>query len=189
MTQTNRPDALHIATARMRLVALDPELARLQIEDRPGFFAALDVAHESVWPPELHSRSSLDQTRAALEAGPSETGWRAWVFIMSWSLGAQGGASKSASGRLVGMGGFHGPPDADGAVEIAYAMLPSFREQGLATEAVQGLTDWALRAPGVTRIVARTAPHQEASRRVLEKTGFTRAGDKDGATLHIREKS
>jgi RimJ/RimL family protein N-acetyltransferase len=90
------------------------------------------------------------------------------VFLMP----VQGGPD-----RAVGAGGFHGAPGADGAIEISYAMLPSFREQGLATEAVEGLLGWAFSDPKVKSVRARTPAHLAASRRVLEKTGFRQTGE------------
>lgn len=62
-------------------------------------------------------------------------------------------------------------------------MLPSFREQGLATEAVEGLLGWALKDERVKSVRAHTLAHLYASRRVLEKTGFAPApgaADADG---------
>jgi [ribosomal protein S5]-alanine N-acetyltransferase len=174
---------LEVATPRMRLVALDAGLMRLQIDDREAFFKALDVVHEAAWPPELNNLEAMPHALAALEADPAETGWQSWAFIMSWSMGV--------TGRLAGLGGFHGQPGADGSVEIGYAMLPSFREQGLATEAVDGLAGWAFTDPRVTRILARTVQSQEASRRVLEKTGFSETGretpeNREPTIIHTR---
>ncbi|MFC4725813.1 GNAT family N-acetyltransferase [Glycocaulis abyssi] len=168
------------ATPRLRLVALDADLARLQVEDRKGFFGALNVSPEASWPPELNNTESMAHTRASLDARPDETGWHSWVFIMRWA--------DDAPGRLVGNGGFYGPPDKGGVVEIGYSMLPSFREQGLATEAVQGLAGWAFSQPGVTEIRARTMESGTASRRVLEKSGFVETGaenDPDTGPLAI----
>ena len=91
----------------------------------------------------------------------------------------------------MGVGGFHGPPDADGQVEIGYAMQPSFREQGLATEAVEGLVKWAFDHPEVRNVRAQTLPHLTASIRVLEKTGFTfvkEYTDESGDTLCLFER-
>lgn len=156
-------------TPRLRLVALDSELARLQLDDRKGFFRALNVAAEASWPPELNNTESMAQTRDRLTANPGEAGWHGWVFIMRWA--------DDAPGRLVGNGGFYGPPDDRGTVEVGYSMLPSFREQGLATEAVQGLAGWAFSQPGVTGIRAHTKVSGTASRRVLEKSGFVLSGE------------
>lgn len=157
------------ATHRLRLVALDDELAHLQLDDRKTFFRTLNVQAEAAWPPALNNIESMAQTRDRLSAHPEEAGWHSWVFIMRWAEGAPG--------RLVGNGGFYGPPDAEGVAEIGYSMLPSFREQGLATEAVQGLAGWAFSQPGVRSIRARTQVAATASRRVLEKSGFTLSGE------------
>ena len=183
-SQTRSP-RLERATARMRLIAYDAELARLQAEDQTGFFKALDVAHEAAWPPRLPGAMGAADQREALASETDQTGWRDWVFVMSWSMGPSGGST----GRLAGLGGFAGPPDADGTVEIGYAMLPSFREQGLATEAVEGLAGWALDQPGAKRILARTDPDQPAPQRVLEKTGFVRDGeDENGQAVYVRNR-
>lgn len=157
------------STPRLRLVAVDAHLAGLQLDDRKGFFRILNVQAEATWPPELNNTESMAQTRDRLAAHPHEAGWHAWVFIMRWA--------DDAPGRLVGNGGFYGPPDEKGGVEIGYSMLPSFREQGLATEAVQALCDWALTQPSVRTIRARTPLSGNASRRVLEKCGFALAGE------------
>ncbi|MBV5256905.1 GNAT family N-acetyltransferase [Synechococcus moorigangaii CMS01] len=163
------------ATPRLRLVALDTALACLQLDDRKQFFRALNVSPEASWPPELNNTESMTQTRDRLTDRPAEAGWHGWVFIMRWA--------DDAPGRLVGNGGFYGPPDKSGTVEVGYSMLPSFREQGLATEAVQGLAGWAFSQPGVTAITARTLVSAAASRRVLEKSGFVMTGeDSSGQT-------
>lgn len=157
-----------VQTGRLALVAVDRELARLQQEDPPGFFEALGARREPSWPPELTSEESIAWMRGQLEENPDLAGWYSWVFLMEMGPGQ--------AVRAVGIGGFHGPPDAQGEVEISYSMLPSFREQGLATEAVDGLLGWAKDQPGAERVVANTVEHLYASRRVLEKTGFEETG-------------
>ncbi|MCC5996356.1 MAG: GNAT family N-acetyltransferase [Oceanicaulis sp.] len=167
-------------TDRLRLVALDAQLARLQLEDRDGFFTALGARREPAWPPERIDLPSMSRTLEALSAAPDEAGWHAWTFLMPM----QGGLD-----RAVGAGGFYGPPGPDGAIEIGYAMLPSFREQGLATEAVEGLLDWAFSDGRVKSVRARTLAHLAASRRVLEKTGFAETAqtrEPEGVVVHYQ---
>ena len=167
-----------VRTARLRLVALDSDLLRLQRADRAAFFDRLEAQPEPAWPPEFADDAKMREALARLEAPPDETGWGAWVFLMAWS--------PETRDRIVGVGGFHGPPDADGTVEIACSMLPSFREQGLATEAVEGLLAWAFRDPSVRRVRAATPDYLLASRRVLEKAGFAEIGREsvdDGETI------
>ncbi|XBQ17518.1 MAG: GNAT family N-acetyltransferase [Oceanicaulis sp.] len=165
-------DRLEVRTGRLRLVAIDAELARLQIADRDAFFDAVGAQSEAVWPPVPEDAPRLAEKLDILQKNPDERGWRGWVFLMGWTPGGLD--------RAVGTGGFFGPPDETGAIEIGYAMAASFREQGLATEAVSGLLDWAFSHANVKRVTAWTEPHLTASRRVLEKTGFTETGESPG---------
>ena len=80
-------------------------------------------------------------------------------------------------GTLVGGGGYKTPPSPDGVVEIGYGIAPSYRARGLATEAAQALTDYALAHPGVRTVVAHTLPEPNASNRLLQRCGFTFAGE------------
>lgn len=72
----------------------------------------------------------------------------------------------------IGLCGFAGPPDDDGAVEIAYSIAPAYQGKGLATEAAGALIEFALKDPRVKKICAHTLADANASTRVLEKCGF-----------------
>lgn len=158
-------ERLEVQTPRLRLVAIDAELARLQVDDRPAFFSAIGAQSEAAWPPVHDDEPKLVEKLKLLETDPEQVGWRGWVFLMGWTPGGPD--------RAVGTGGFFGPPDETGEIEIGYSMSPSFREQGLATEAVGGLLDWAFQDSRVLSVRAVTEAHLYASRRVLEKSGFT----------------
>jgi ribosomal-protein-alanine N-acetyltransferase len=80
---------------------------------------------------------------------------------------------------VVGDVGFMGRPD-DGIVEIGFSVIPDRHRRGYATEAACALLDWALREPGIEGVIVRCDAGNEASIRVLERVGFTRAGDADG---------
>lgn len=152
-----------IETPRLRLVALTPELAQMQVEKPIDFFEALGVAPEPSWPPEFMDHAAMKWAADQLAAHPSDTGWYAWVYV------------SPVLNRLLGAGGFRGRSQSSGEVEIEYSMLLSYREQGLATEGVRALMDWAYGDPSVQRIVARTPLDRNASHRVLEKSGFTQS--------------
>ena len=70
-----------------------------------------------------------------------------------------------------------GGPSAEGTVEIGYEIRPSHRQRGLATEAAQGLVDYAFSHAEVAAVLAHTLPHDNPSTRVLTKLGFLRDGD------------
>jgi RimJ/RimL family protein N-acetyltransferase len=90
---------------------------------------------------------------------------------------------RRADCRAVGDAGFHGPPGADGEVEVGYALAPRARGAGLATESVALLVEWALAQPGVGAVSARVERGNPASVRVLERLGFVAHGQRDA---HLR---
>lgn len=81
------------------------------------------------------------------------------------------------TGAVVGTCGFKGPPDADGAVEIAYGVDPDHRGRGYATEAAAALTAYAFTDLRVRVVRAHTLPEPNASTRVLTRCGFRPVGE------------
>lgn len=81
------------------------------------------------------------------------------------------------AGVVVGTAAFKGPPDADGTVEIAYGIAPSFGGRGFASAAAAALFRFATQVPAVRRVRAHTLPSNPASQRVLTKCGFHRLGE------------
>lgn len=92
-----------------------------------------------------------------------------------WTYGF--GVFERASGSDVGHAGFKDPPDAAGMVEIAYGIHPEYQRRGFATEAVAGLTAFALGDQRVSVVWAHTKPENIASVGVLEKNKFRRIGE------------
>ena len=88
--------------------------------------------------------------------------------------------------RIIGSCGFHSPPRADGRVEIGYRVEPSWRRQGVASEIVRALFDWA-HAQGVDRFRASVAPDNVPSLAIIKGLGFQQVGvqidDIDGVEL------
>lgn len=94
---------------------------------------------------------------ASLPAGGE---WPGFLFV------------DSALRSVVGNGGFAGPPDAAGQVEIGYEVAPAFRNRGYATETVRQLLARAFRNVEVGTVVAHTLPERNASNAVLARSGF-----------------
>lgn len=84
---------------------------------------------------------------------------------------------QSGERQVIGAIGFHGPPDADGRVEVGYRVDPSHRRQGYAREAIRSLFDWAYSKHGVERFVASIAPDNEPSLRLAAEFGFKQVGE------------
>jgi ribosomal-protein-alanine N-acetyltransferase len=80
------------------------------------------------------------------------------------------------SGSAIGMCSFKGPP-VEGIVEIAYAIDPDHRRNGFATEAAQGLFDYAASRGDVRIVRAHTLPDGTASKGVLAKCDFRYLGE------------
>ena len=75
------------------------------------------------------------------------------------------------------MGGFKGPPDAEGVVEIAYGIVEGYQGRGYATEIARALMSYAAGSGRANTIRAHTLPETNASTRVLEKCGFQCMGE------------
>lgn len=76
---------------------------------------------------------------------------------------------------VIGSAGYKGAPDADGVVEIAYGIVPTYEGNGYATEAAAALVTFAL-GHGARHVRAHTLPVANASTRVLSKNGFHLVG-------------
>lgn len=66
---------------------------------------------------------------------------------------------------------------------VGYWLLPVGRGRGLATCAVRMLSKWAIRELGVTKVRLTTAPDNERSQRVAERSGFRRVMPRDGEAV------
>ncbi|MFC3381739.1 GNAT family N-acetyltransferase [Couchioplanes caeruleus subsp. azureus] len=99
----------------------------------------------------------------------------AWVTGVIWDEGRR---------TAVGRAGFHAPPDADGMVEIGYAVDPAHRRRGYARAALEILLARAAREPQVRRVRVSIAPDNVASYRLASRYGFRKVGeqwdDEDG---------
>jgi RimJ/RimL family protein N-acetyltransferase len=95
-------------------------------------------------------------------------GWYVWYAVLRAAAGGQA--------ALLGAGGFLGPPNGAGEVEIGYSLSKEWRGKGFAKEMVEGLVRQALSDPRVIRVLAQTNEGNAASRSVLERAGFHVAG-------------
>jgi [ribosomal protein S5]-alanine N-acetyltransferase len=104
---------------------------------------------------------------ADLSADPKAQPWLGRAIVLD---------DPRAGRRVIGSVGFHAPPDETGQVEVGYRIEPEYRRQGVATEVVRALFEWAWREHGVTRFRASTAPDNLASQAVLARFGFVQTG-------------
>jgi [ribosomal protein S5]-alanine N-acetyltransferase len=96
-------------------------------------------------------------------------------------------AISEETGYAVGYAGFHGPPDADGMVEVGYTVVPESRRQGYARAMLASLLDRAAKEPAARVFRLTISPDNEASLATMRGFGFTHVGeqidDEDGLEL------
>lgn len=78
---------------------------------------------------------------------------------------------------VVGHGGFHGPPDEHGVVEVAYSVDPAHRRKGYAKAMLRVLLERADADPAVTAVRASIRPDNLGSRATIAGFGFRKIGE------------
>lgn len=171
-TDSSQP-APRLRTARLELFAAEAALAEADAaRDHTRLATLLSAQIPAAWPPNL-TLDALDLWARTLATHPEQAGWWGWFFVRDE------GAPHHR--MLLGGGGFKGPPDEAGRVEIGYAVLDPFRQRGFATEAMRALVTWAFGDARVQLAVAETFPDQTPSLGVIEKLGMTYVGDGEEA--------
>jgi RimJ/RimL family protein N-acetyltransferase len=156
-----------LSSARVRLDPISPRQARAMLAGTPE----PDLPWEEGFPlPSV--RGALERIVVAEGNGNALQPFFAYVIV------------RRSDGLAVGDAGFHGPPK-DGEVEIGYALVPAARGDGLAAEATALLVEWARAQPAVRCVAARVEPANEPSRRLLERLGFVRDGERAGLDRYV----
>jgi RimJ/RimL family protein N-acetyltransferase len=94
----------------------------------------------------------------------------AWVTGVVWDPDRQ---------LAVGRAGYHGPPDADGMVEVGYSIDPQYRRQGYARAALRALLARAAADPVVRTFRATISPDNVASRDLVLAHGLVQVGEQE----------
>jgi len=152
-----------IETPRLILVAGTAERLRAELQNVPNLAKVLGAEVSTDWPPPLYDEAAVRWMLERVESEPLWSKWGSRYFLHKQSR---------SQPVAVGAGGFKGPPDATGQVELGYSVLPRYQRQGFATEAVQGMLHFAFTHAEVRRVTAETLPSLVPSMGVLEKTGF-----------------
>jgi RimJ/RimL family protein N-acetyltransferase len=146
---------------QISLLSCDLVLLELAVQDPAALEERLGAHIANGWEGFADAmRVSLDKLRA----NSALTGW--WTHLLLV------GEPPTVAGAC----GYTGPPTADGVVEIAYGIAPSYQGRGLATLAAAELTRRAFDDVRVRVVCAHTLPEHNASSRVLEKLGMSFVG-------------
>jgi RimJ/RimL family protein N-acetyltransferase len=164
-----------IETENLKLIP--SELAHFEaiLRDPSRLERMLDISMADGW---IEFPEAMSYGYEYLKAHPSALNWWTYLFI------------HKTDRALVGVGGFKGPANDAGMVEIGYSISPQYRNRGLATEAAQGLADFAFSHAHVKTVDAHTLAEVNPSTRVLEKIGMRNTGaiqdPEDGELWHWR---
>ena len=160
-----------LQTKRLELRPGSASALRAALESNAALASILDVDVPDSWPPELYDTDAVRWTLAQLgdriDGGPY-----GFYYVIRRSADSPAGTR----GTLIGVGGFKGPPNADGEVELGYGVLSEFQRQGYASEAVQAWLTLAFADPSIRTVVGQTLASLTPSIGVLEKAGFRLAG-------------
>jgi RimJ/RimL family protein N-acetyltransferase len=151
------------------MVPATAELLRLELDDPPSFATRLNAQLPSDWPPGEYDRDAIQFfLERTIAGGDSAAGWYGWYLLLD--------RRERGGSFLVGCGGYLGPPDEAGRVEIGYSICERWRGQGLAGEVVTELVENAGRR-GAQTVQAHAHPDNAASIAVLRACGFRQAPD------------
>jgi RimJ/RimL family protein N-acetyltransferase len=155
----------NLFTARLKLVPITPAHARAFYTGRDKLAALLDAFVPDTWPVDPVILEMLRTSADTVEPTP----WNDFFYI------------HKQDNTIIGDGGFKGPPDNNGKIEIGYGIIPAYRNSGLATEAAGALIDYAFSSREVAAVCADTSVTGLASMRVLEKAGMRKYGTRHDA--------
>jgi RimJ/RimL family protein N-acetyltransferase len=149
---------------RLQVIHGDVEMLGAAVDDPPALGKRLNAELaagliDDEW------RGAFNYSRDELQRKPELFGWWTCIFLLERPR------------TVCGMGGFKGPPDVDGTVELGYSIAPAFRGQGLATQAAREMLRMAFADLRITAVFAHTLAERNASTRVLEKCGFTKVAE------------
>jgi RimJ/RimL family protein N-acetyltransferase len=147
----------------IRFVQLSPVVLTALIDgDRAGASAAAGVELSEF----IASEDWLWRIRRDQIAGdPASAEWIARAAV------------DAETGVVVGHGGFHGPPDEGGTVEVAYSVDPVFRLRGYAKAILRALLRRSDADPAVRAVRASIRPDNKGSLATIAGFGFKKVGE------------
>jgi [ribosomal protein S5]-alanine N-acetyltransferase len=180
---TSMPSQKIIESKHLTLIAATLEHVRTELEAPEKLSGLLNAVISKAWPTGEYDRDAMEFFRACFEqGGETVAGWYGWYAVR---------AADAASPRaLVGAGGYFGPADSEGTVEVGYSVLPEWQRRGYASEMVGSLVAHAFTFPSTKRIIAHTTAANPASIAVLSRCGFESAGvGREGALRFERPRT
>lgn len=158
-----------LTTERLLMIPMTVDLVEAVLDGRRDDAEAIVGAKmPNAWPGRALVERAFLARIDAVRADPEHRLWGDRVAV-----------SREEPLRVIGSVVFHGGPDDEGIVEVAYGIEEESQRQGFGYEAVHASVAWALSQPRVARVRASTFTWHLPSRRILEKLGFRPIGTRD----------
>lgn len=149
-----------------------PLVEAVMMGDRARAEELVGASLPEAWPGRALVERAFCASLDAIRARPDTRLWGDRVML-----------ARTGPRRVIGSVVFHGAPDEEGVVEVAYGVEQESQLQGYATEGTCASVEWALTQDGVRRVRATTPSWHLPSRRVLEKCGFRLVGSHDSEAM------
>jgi ribosomal-protein-alanine N-acetyltransferase len=157
-----------IQTARLTLRSMDRRVITACMAgelDKAGVMLGITIPDELLGHP-----SSLSYTQKQLDADPLYLPWGARAIVLGQTM--------------IGLIRFHSRPGpeylreyAPDCVELGYRIFTSYRRQGFAFEAVEGMIRWAKSEFDTHHFIASIAPENLPSLQLAARLGFKKIGE------------
>jgi len=157
-------EAETLQTERLDLLPLTLEFCEAIVDgDRPR--ARRELGFDlSDWPVGSEVDRAFPGYAARLREDPAIAAWQGRAIVVR------------DSEEIAGSANFKGAPDDDGLVEVGYQLIPRFRGNGYAREALGALVERAFAEPEIEEVVAVIHPDNAPSIAVAESVGFEHTG-------------
>ena len=153
-----------LETERLQLLPLSLEFCEAIVDgDRPRARRELGL-DLSEWPRGSEVDRAFPAYAARLREDASAAAWQGRAIVVR------------ETEEIAGSANFKGAP-AEGAVEVGYALVPRFRGNGYAREALEALLDRAFEEPATEEVVAAIQPENIPSIAVAEAAGLRPTGE------------
>jgi len=154
-----------IESKRLKLIPLTHQLLRLCQVSRPAMEQSLGI-NTSTMQVEPSYKVELDDALVNFWLPKTKIYPKRYQWYTNWEI-----VDKAANISIGGIG-FVGHADENGIVEMGYMIDQQQQRKGYATEAIRAMVDWAFQDEVVEAVIAKTAPGNFPSQKVLLKNGF-----------------
>lgn len=148
-----------IHTNRLILLPFTLEITKLLMAGDTSIFPKLGLQCTPYWP-DQEAIDTFPKIIKNLELVPEPSGFESYMVVHRHSM------------TVIGDAGFKGLPNADGEVDLGYAIIVQAQRNGYGLEVARGLVNWAFQQPDVKAITARCLLGNTASARLLHKLGM-----------------